>query len=56
MIRDVATHTRKTVSLVTDILVRRGVPNYFGPQRQGRSGQNYQTGAELLVNPAAETG
>ena len=52
VIRDVATHARETVLLVTDVLVRRGVPNYFGPQRQGRSGQNYQTGAELLLDPA----
>jgi len=52
VIREVATHARETVPLATDILVRRGVPNYFGPQRQGRSGQNYQIGAELLVDPA----
>ncbi|MBU6435727.1 MAG: tRNA pseudouridine(13) synthase TruD, partial [Nitrospirae bacterium] len=52
VIRDVATHARETVPLVTDMLVRRGVPNYFGPQRQGRSGQNYRTGAELLVDSA----
>ncbi|HEX4969151.1 MAG TPA: tRNA pseudouridine(13) synthase TruD, partial [Nitrospiraceae bacterium] len=52
VIRGVAVHACETVPLVTDILVRRGVPNYFGPQRQGRSGQNYQTGAELLMDPA----
>jgi tRNA pseudouridine13 synthase len=52
VIRDVATHARETVPLATDMLMRRGVPNYFGPQRQGRSGQNYQIGAELLVDPA----
>jgi tRNA pseudouridine13 synthase len=52
VIRDVAAHARETVPLVTDMLARRGVPNYFGPQRQGRSGQNYQTGAELLFDPA----
>ncbi|HSF66791.1 MAG TPA: tRNA pseudouridine(13) synthase TruD [Nitrospiraceae bacterium] len=51
VIRDVATHAGETVPLVTDMLVRRGVPNYFGPQRQGRSGQNYLTGAQLLVDP-----
>jgi len=51
VIRDVALHVRETVPLVTDILVRRGIPNYFGPQRQGRSGQNYQIGAELLGDP-----
>ncbi|NOT95405.1 MAG: tRNA pseudouridine(13) synthase TruD, partial [Nitrospira sp.] len=51
VIRDVASHARETVPLVADMLARRGVPNYFGPQRQGRSGLNYQTGAELLVDP-----
>jgi len=45
-------HAGETVPLVMAMLVRRGVPNYFGPQRQGRSGQNYQIGAELLVDPA----
>ena len=50
MIRDVATHAHETVPWVADMLVRRGALNYFGLQRQGRSGkQNYQTGAELLV-------
>ncbi len=52
VIRDVALHARETVPQVLDLLVRRGVPNYFGPQRQGRSGMNYQTGAELLADPA----
>jgi tRNA pseudouridine13 synthase len=52
VIRDVAGHARETVPLVTDILMRRGVPNYFGPQRQGRSGENYKSGAELLADPA----
>ena len=28
--------------------------NYFGPQRQGRSGQNYQIGAELLVSRSSK--
>lgn len=51
VIRDVALHARETVPQVLDILVRRGVPNYFGPQRQGRDGMNYQTGAELLADP-----
>ena len=52
VIRDVGMHAGETVPLVIALLVRRGVPNYFGPQRQGRSGQNYQIGAELLVDPA----
>jgi len=52
VIRDVAAHARETVPLVMETLVRRGVPNYFGQQRQGRKGQNYRIGAELLVDPA----
>jgi tRNA pseudouridine13 synthase len=35
-----------------EVLVRRGVPNYFGPQRQGRKGLNFQIG-ELLLHDAA---
>ena len=42
------THVRQ----VFDQLLRRGVPNYFGPQRQGRSGTNFQLGAELLQDAA----
>lgn len=48
MIRDVAPHAKETVPAVLDVLSRRGVPNYFGPQRQGRTGENYQIGALLL--------
>jgi tRNA pseudouridine13 synthase len=36
------------VPCVLDELARRGVPNYFGPQRQGKTGLNYETGATLL--------
>jgi tRNA pseudouridine13 synthase len=36
------------VPRVLNELSRRGVPNYFGPQRQGKSGLNYETGAALL--------
>jgi tRNA pseudouridine13 synthase len=36
------------VPCVLEELARRGVPNYFGPQRQGKSGLNYETGAALL--------
>lgn len=48
VIRGVADHARETVPAVLSELVRRGVPNYFGPQRQGRSGENYRLGAVLL--------
>ena len=50
VIRDVAHHAQETVPHIVEMLVRRGVPNYFGPQRQGREGDNYRTGAALLVD------
>ena len=50
VIRDVADHASESVPRILEILARRGVPNYFGPQRQGREGKNYQTGAALLVD------
>ncbi len=48
VIRDVASHAKEAVPSVLDELLRRGVPNYFGPQRQGKAGQNYQVGTALL--------
>jgi tRNA pseudouridine13 synthase len=47
-IREVAGHAAETVPTVLEQLSRRGVPNYFGPQRQGKDGANYLTGAALL--------
>lgn len=47
-IRDIADHATETVPAVLERLTRRGIPNYFGPQRQGKNGANYQTGAALL--------
>jgi tRNA pseudouridine13 synthase len=52
VIRDIADHARTTVPAVLDILRRRGVPNYFGPQRQGKKGENYLVGAALLSDTA----
>ena len=52
VIRDVAQHAEETVPLIVETLLRRGAPNYFGPQRQGREGDNYQTGAALLIDKA----
>ena len=37
VIRDVAVHAKETVPVILEALTRRGVPNYFGPQRQGRT-------------------
>jgi tRNA pseudouridine13 synthase len=48
MIRDVREGTGDSLQRLFDELLRRGVPNYFGPQRQGRAGTNFQLGAELL--------
>lgn len=50
VIRDIQEGSEDRVSELFDQLLRRGVPNYFGPQRQGRSGMNFQLGAELLQN------
>jgi tRNA pseudouridine13 synthase len=52
VIRDVVEHAHETVPLMMATLVRRGVPNYFGPQRQGWEGDNYRTGAALLADKA----
>ncbi len=48
IVRDVAPHAGETVPAVLEVLARRGVPNFFGPQRQGRAGRNYELGAALL--------
>jgi tRNA pseudouridine13 synthase len=52
VVRDAATHVKETVPTVLEKLMRRGVPNYFGPQRQGRTGENYQMGVALLTDAA----
>jgi tRNA pseudouridine13 synthase len=52
VVRDVREGSEGFLQRLFDELVRRGVPNYFGPQRQGRSGTNFQLGAELLQDAA----
>ena len=52
VIRDIRERSQDDLQELLDELVRRGVPNYFGPQRQGRSGTNFQLGAELLQDAA----
>lgn len=52
VIRDIREGTKEQVSRLFDQLLRRGVPNYFGFQRQGRSGTNFQVGVELLKDAA----
>lgn len=51
VIREVAGQAAEAVPAVLDQLSARGVPNYFGPQRQGKGGDNYQIGAALLNDP-----
>ncbi len=48
VVRGVHPAASTRVPAVLEVLSRRGVPNYFGPQRQGRAGINYQVGAALL--------
>ncbi|MDF0650367.1 MAG: tRNA pseudouridine(13) synthase TruD [Nitrospira sp.] len=48
IIRNIAAHAAETVPAVLQQLSTRGVPNYFGPQRQGKDGENYRIGALLL--------
>ncbi|HEU4685764.1 MAG TPA: tRNA pseudouridine(13) synthase TruD [Nitrospira sp.] len=52
VVRDVAGYAQQTVPAVLQTLERRGVPNYFGPQRQGKSGENFRLGAALLTDSA----
>jgi len=51
VIRGVRESCEEAVREILEALVRRGVPNYFGPQRQGRGGDNFRLGAELLTDP-----
>lgn len=48
VVRGIHHTASESVPLILEQLSRRGVPNYFGPQRQGRRGRNYQIGAALL--------
>jgi tRNA pseudouridine13 synthase len=52
VVRDLHHGAGESVPLVLEELSRRGLPNYFGPQRQGREGRNYQVGAALLLDEA----
>ncbi len=55
VIRDVAAHAQEAVPAVLDVLLRRGVPNYFGSQRQGKTGENYQVGVALMNDSSRRT-
>lgn len=52
VIRDVRASASSVVPLILEQLTRRGVPNFFGPQRQGREGLNFAVGASLIQDPA----
>ena len=52
VVRDVNADAPDVVPAVLKDLSHRGVPNYFGPQRQGKDGNNYQRGAALLADAA----
>ena len=52
VIRDVYPSATGAVPLILEELSRRGAPNFFGPQRQGRDGLNYTIGASLLQDAA----
>jgi tRNA pseudouridine13 synthase len=52
VIRDVREGAEDHLKQLFDQLLHRGLPNYFGPQRQGRSGTNFQLGAELMQDSA----
>lgn len=52
VVRQVRPGAQESLALVLDTLARRGVPNYFGPQRQGRTGLNHAVGASLLGDSA----
>ncbi len=48
VLREVHAEARERLPPILEVLRERGVPNYFGPQRQGREGDNYLTGVALL--------
>ncbi len=47
-LRDIEPGTIGRVRLILDTLARRGVPNYFGPQRFGLRGDNWRIGRATL--------
>jgi tRNA pseudouridine13 synthase len=53
-LRDCAEHTAERASAVLGVLARRGVPNYFGPQRFGARGDSWRVGRALLLGEHAE--
>jgi tRNA pseudouridine13 synthase len=52
-LREVSAARVGEVQRVLDVLTRRGVPNYFGPQRFGMRGDTWEVGRALLVGDFA---
>lgn len=50
VIRKAEPSASAVVPQIMEELARRGVANYFGPQRQGREGTNFEVGAALLYD------
>jgi tRNA pseudouridine13 synthase len=50
VVRDVNPGARDGIPMVLEVLSHRGIPNYFGPQRQGKTRDNFQVGAALLTD------
>lgn len=49
-----AKQAEKIAQAIMDVLIRRGVPNYFGPQRFGGRGNSAQLGWQLIENNTEE--
>lgn len=56
VVRQVDPRAAASVPLVLEVLARRGLPNFFGPQRQGRGGLNYRLGEALLHDAGRRAG
>ncbi len=48
VVRHIRPSTSQSADQILELVRRRGMPNYFGPQRQGRSAANFRVGAEVL--------
>ena len=49
LIQDPHPEAERRLPPILEVLERRGVPNYYGPQRFGRTGQNHLAGRALLL-------
>jgi tRNA pseudouridine13 synthase len=48
-VRDVGRGCHAQIEKIVDLILRRGLPNYFGPQRFGRRGDAFHIGRALLL-------